>query len=378
MSELPPLVVRDLVASMSPAHCHCDGPGCWTRWQCFHGNASHVPYIPESLVLANSVDGANVTTESILGYMIRFEPFMMALMGSILQRTCHSDGGLKPVFVDSGANEGFWSLLAGSYGCHVIAVEPQPGCHTWIKRSLALNPHAMRHVHLWPHFLSPDHNMTLNITSDTCIGGETFAADVPSVASIKRAAAPKSSRVDANDPGTLTTSVSAARLDAHAYFGAHSDARVALWHVDTEGAEVPVLRSASALFESERIDRVVIEVHPWEWSKYHVSLASGYAEFIERFGSWDCIWACTGQRINWVAEASRVAAQMRHGHRGHGGYCNPLWSAFSPRGGPRASAVDAFCVRPGVDANTETAFSTQPKNLSEAQPHVQNAVTVTE
>ena len=60
---------------------------------------------------------------------------MIVLVGTVLRSTCAAAGGLgqrRATFVDSGANEGFWSLLAAQLGCDVIAVEPQPACMAWI------------------------------------------------------------------------------------------------------------------------------------------------------------------------------------------------------------------------------------------------------
>ena len=328
--------VRDAIASKGGWN------KCYSPWQCsFHANASAVPdYIPSSLVLANS-NGTTAleSTTYILFYQIKYEPFMFVLMGQVLQATCgRAATGRSPVFVDSGANEGLWSLLAGSHGCHVISVEPQPGCHAWIKKSLALNPRAERHVHLWHNFLSANTTTTLEVDAESCFGAEQLSD------SRDRSSALAGSQPGAHRGGAThrRASVSAARLDESAFLHVHRpDAHIALWHLDTEGAEVPVLRSASALFDADRIDRVVLEVTPRAWANYRVSLSVGYAELARRFGTWQCMWACTGVIIDWSKEEERVSKLILHGHKGHGGHCSAPWN----RG---ASAVDAYCVRPGV------------------------------
>lgn len=104
-----------------------------------------------------------------------------------------------------------------------------------------------------------------------------------------------------------------------------------------------MLRSAAALFEHERIDRIVLEVTPHKWADYSLGLAQGYAELAARFENWQCIWACTGHRIEWSHEFARVSALLRHGsNKDHGGHCLPPWNRV-------ASAVDAYCVRRSVD-----------------------------
>ena len=44
---------------------------------------------------------------------------------SVWREACTTDAAL---FVDSGCNEGAWSLLAAAHGCRVLSVDPQPQC----------------------------------------------------------------------------------------------------------------------------------------------------------------------------------------------------------------------------------------------------------
>lgn len=41
--------------------------------------------------------------------------------------------------VDVGAHVGWFTLLAASYGCRVLAFEPQPHAHTFLNASIVLN-----------------------------------------------------------------------------------------------------------------------------------------------------------------------------------------------------------------------------------------------
>ena len=45
---------------------------------------------------------------------------------------------------------------------------------------------------------------------------------------------------------------------------------VQLWHIDVEGAELPVLRSAARLLQQRRVQRIVLEVIPSAWAKFGV------------------------------------------------------------------------------------------------------------
>ena len=43
--------------------------------------------------------------------------------------------GTSPIFVDSGANGGIWSLSAAACGCLVVAVDPQPACTKYLQEA---------------------------------------------------------------------------------------------------------------------------------------------------------------------------------------------------------------------------------------------------
>ena len=70
------------------------------------------------------------------------ELFMLRIFASIFRRECGRSQSMaaRHVIVDSGANEGTWSVLAGSHGgCSVLAIEPQPSCARLINSSLLKN-----------------------------------------------------------------------------------------------------------------------------------------------------------------------------------------------------------------------------------------------
>jgi FkbM family methyltransferase len=47
--------------------------------------------------------------------------------------------GRPPLVIDVGAHIGWFSLLAASYGCRVVAFEPQPHAHAFLNASIAVN-----------------------------------------------------------------------------------------------------------------------------------------------------------------------------------------------------------------------------------------------
>ena len=335
-------------------------PHCYSCWQCSFDNVTAVPaYIPSNLMLTDAVAAHNVSTREILAYQIGFEPFMFELMGMVLSATCSKQQEGTAIFIDSGANEGLWSMLAGTLGCHVLAVEPQPGCHKWIQESLELNPLAADRVHLWKRFLTPDTDAKpLSVASNSCLGSEKFESSGGRGGTSP--GTPQRRRSATGSSLTARMSVAAARLDASAFLTTHHpEARVALWHLDTEGAEIAVLRSASQLFKAERIDRVVLELTPSSWAGYGVSLAAGYAELARTFGNWSCTWACNGGAIDWHRTAAQVGRSRkgRQHHQSPGGHCASPWNRWSP-------AVDAYCVHPAVPRLFPSSRPSEPRRPS--------------
>ena len=332
-------------SSISPGSLLQSDAACHSQWACkYRHNASALPaYLPPSLRLANLQAEGNKTTLDIVKYQLKYEPFMFELIGNILARECQPRTGAdgtaqRAVFVDSGANEGMWSVLAGALGCHVIAVEPQPRCRQWLHVSLALNPLAESNVHVWGHFLSTDARTTLSVSPDSCDGGERFSTAGGDGATASYHDGAKT------QPATPRVRITSRRLDASEFLEENAEARVVLWHLDTEGAEVPVLRSAADLFERQQIDRVVFEMTPRVWAQYNVSVRDAYAELAQRFDGWRCVWACTGAAIaDWRAEGARVEHALKGGKKGHGGLCRAPWNR-------QAGAVDVYCVRKGVEA----------------------------
>jgi FkbM family methyltransferase len=56
-------------------------------------------------------------------------PAILQIHGVLSSQCGGSDrSALKPVFLDSGANDGIWSLMAAHLGCRAVAVEPQLRC----------------------------------------------------------------------------------------------------------------------------------------------------------------------------------------------------------------------------------------------------------
>jgi len=75
--------------------------------------------------------------------------------------------------------------------------------------------------------------------------------------------------------------------------------RIMLWHLDVEGAEIPVLRSAAHLIARGDIQRIMLEFFPSRWPAFNISVAEGLAELSSLFHGWHCVVMCTGERYDF-------------------------------------------------------------------------------
>ena len=211
------------------------------------------------------------------------------------------------LFVDSGANDGMWSLLAAAHGCKVIAVEPQLLC--------------LRHIAAAAHLnglpISAHNNMLGNssfsakVRTDECAGTAMFLTDgrIDDAMSVNSHATQDSWR---------TTIVHSVKLDELVAPGE----RIALWHIDTEGAEVLVLQSAARIFAEGRIDRVIMEWEPSRFSEFGLTVTEAAKVAMGVFKGWRCQRLCEDRPVDW--------AFIPHPN---------IWSV---------AHTDVYCVRPGM------------------------------
>jgi FkbM family methyltransferase len=189
---------------------------------------------------------------------------------------CHENCRNRGIFVDSGANDGLWSLIAAAYGCKVYAVEPQLRCLELLSAAHIEND---LQVELVNAILSAEH-FQVEVSTDECSGttqyfsngltGDMWGKDdmhVP-IADAKK-------KVFSTSLDHLIGPVG----------------QVEMWHIDTEGAEIGVLKSALNLFTGRRIKRVIMEWTPEKWGEFGVSQEDGVklAKFIFDSPDWDCI-----------------------------------------------------------------------------------------
>ncbi|HEX5725970.1 MAG TPA: FkbM family methyltransferase [Longimicrobiaceae bacterium] len=166
----------------------------------------------------------------------RYEPQETALLRALL--------GPGAVFVDVGANWGYFSLLAAHRvgpGGRVLALEPDPRLFAVLRDNLAAN--GLRHAVALP-LAAAEAPGTLALAGYEEAGGNW---GVSSVVTAAAEAAPR-------------FAVQGARVDD--VLDAQGVGRVDLLKLDVEGAELLALRGMRAGLAAGRYRRVLLELHP--------------------------------------------------------------------------------------------------------------------
>ena len=282
---------------------------CFSQSRC-EALAVHqrVPSVPHTLRMPD-LAGAR----AMVRWMGTNEPFMVDAITSILRATCTASRAGPAYFVDSGMNEGMWTVLGAHFGCRAIGIEPQPQCLEAVHTGLRLNGLRAKVVNA---LLAPSPTTVSIDASAPCHGGfQPF-------------------RLEHEPRDWRHAQVPSFRLDDMAEL-VEANARIALWHLDVEGAEIPVLRSAAKLFASRKIERVLFEVSLKRWTKFGIAdRQGGLNELRTLFTGWACTWACNGRPFPFTPVARRAV------------YCAPPWNVHSDLGW---GLFDVYCVAPGVN-----------------------------
>jgi FkbM family methyltransferase len=224
-------------------------PWSWPEHGKAHEKAHNTTAVPLYVPSGESLEW--VMTESRGEGMVKF-------VVRLLSSGCRS--GRAGVFVDIGANEGYYGLLSAALGCTVVAFEPQPGCQGRIAAAIARNAFASR-MKLIGRAVSPPPSRLVGVPSSGCA----------MVATSSNAAARRGqTMVETTTLADVLTS------------GEH----VSLVKVDTEGAELHVLRAL--LPDLRRIHNLVVETSPGWWTqRFNLSRAEGvelYASLFSEHG----------------------------------------------------------------------------------------------
>ena len=268
-------------------------------------------------------------------YLVRAEMPAVVMIDHVLQTTCTVTSGLPPLFVDSGANDGIWSLMAAQSGCTAVAIEPQLLCMRHIAAAARENGDLPIRAH---QYMLGIHDFTARVRKDQCIGTRQFLDDgtVGDTYNI--------GGTDSKEP-CLLQEVRSARLDD--LIGASE--RVALWHVDTEGAEKLVLESAPRLFAERRIERLILEWEPSRVTTFGISVDEASAFMARLLGEWSCRRLCSDQPADW---ALQVAPNVPHMDV----YCTGPGVSDAPLGSVASEKLAAACAKVAEATRTKQAL----------------------
>tara|TARA_B100000945_G_scaffold310293_1_gene302060 strand:+ start:139 stop:1056 length:918 start_codon:yes stop_codon:yes gene_type:complete len=203
---------------------------------------------------------------------------------SIFGSVCRGSGG-RAMFVDSGANEGFWSLLAAAHGCTVLAIEPQPYCARLI-RAAGERSGVMSNVQLRTMaYAENTSGQKPCVPVGICKGTASYAQG--KVTDIRDSAY----SVQVGEECFPVPLVTLDELVPSEF--------IELWHLDVEGAELAALRSARKLLAERRIRRIMMEVDSmqrWRMNIHNkLRIDESLAEVKAIFEGWNCTSVCDNQ-----------------------------------------------------------------------------------
>ena len=203
-------------------------------------------------------------------------------------------GGGGGLVVDIGSNEGYYALVAAALGCKVVAFEPQPGCRHGIEAAIDRNGFGER-MHLVRQPVGPLPSRQVSVPARGCaMMGVAVEGDQKQVGH------------GASHQVRTTTLEHAVGHDE----------RITLVKVDTEGAEVSVLRGLVPTLG--RIDNLVVETSPGWWTeKFHQSRLEGADLYASLFSTHGFTAAYTSD-ARWIVDADQMRdCIMRFGPSGY-------------------------------------------------------------
>lgn len=146
----------------------------------------------------------------------------------------------NPVFLDVGAAEGFYSLLAASAGAMVYAFDPHTSSHVSFERNLEINPDAHGHVNYFPLALGDEVGTVVLYVDDRSLHAPSMR--------------PIYSRLDTKMKAPMRT------VDGLIEAGLIEQPDVI--KIDVEGAETKVLAGMRGLLNQRTSLDLFLEIHP--------------------------------------------------------------------------------------------------------------------
>jgi len=189
---------------------------------------------------------------AMMTYSSGREHAVFAMVKAALQNGghCRRRGGARRIVLDIGANEGFFGLLAASWGCLTYLFEPQPSCQAALYSALLLNSFGTDVARVVPRPVSAEPFEMLVSPSVPCVG--QFPRNPQSYDERKHPLILQRRR-----DRRLVGSVNASDV--------LPAGPLLLAKVDVDGGELGVLESLLPLMRRRLLHNVVVEITPGWW-----------------------------------------------------------------------------------------------------------------
>jgi FkbM family methyltransferase len=214
----------------------------------------------------------HLNSTDIMGWILgnEGEARVNQLFAKLFSTVCANHTSL---FLDVGANAGFYSLLALSYDCQALMFDPQPACVELINHQLCLNSHY------------PIIGSGLGVGVINRPVSEQKKSLILTEWDQGGARCQGSYSVDVQSKQTATAATKFIRDtivldDLLMDTGLH----LTVVKIDTEGFEVAVLRSMRRLLQAKRVSHMVVEVTPVFWKRDGIPRETVYQEFESLLG----------------------------------------------------------------------------------------------
>ena len=182
-------------------------------------------------------------------YESKSEKQVIGLMRYLLSKKYSSGDG---IVVDMGINDGYIAALAAAYDYDVVGVDGQPECVRRFMLAKAMNN--WRNVRVYNNIISDDY-ISMKVPNGVCGGGSRYLEGDKNVPRIIL-----NRGISVAIPGE--TAVKSKKLDELVPFE-----DILFFHLDVEGAELSVLKSATRALRERRVKNLVWEFAPHRWMK---------------------------------------------------------------------------------------------------------------
>ena len=161
------------------------------------------------------------------------------------------------LFLDIGANVGYYGIKAGKFGCRAFLFDPQPGCIEIIEANLCLNFPADNTISSVPFGLAQNANQIM-VPSSGCSGTYSLVHDAYTK--------PK------EDVPSQLLDLSILK---------HMPKMSLMIKIDTEGNEIDLLSGMINLVHQHKVREIMVEVTPTFWDSMGLSRHSAVQVFTQ-------------------------------------------------------------------------------------------------